>query len=78
MYAFTKPADFEFSREKVLRLAEQQVRGLTSLEGQLSSAGTSDLFTHVITRVFSSQRRKQVTRGALCGNNRYFLSIMCP
>ena len=42
MYAFTKPADFEFSREKVLRLAEQQVHGVTSLEGQLSSAWTSD------------------------------------
>ena len=25
-YAFAKPADFEFPREKVLRLAEQQVR----------------------------------------------------
>ena len=32
MHAFTKPADFEFSREKVLRLAEQQVHGVTSLE----------------------------------------------
>ena len=30
VYAFAKPADFEFSRERVLRLA--------SLEGQLSSA----------------------------------------
>ena len=38
MYAFTKTADLEFSREKVLRLAEQQVHGVTSLEGQLSSA----------------------------------------
>ena len=62
MYAFTKPADFEFSREKVLRLAEQQVHGVTSLEGQLSSAWTSDLFTHVITRVVSSQRLTEVTR----------------
>ena len=52
MYAFTKPADFEFSQEKVLRLAEQQAHGVTSLEGQLSSARTSNLFTHVITRVF--------------------------
>ena len=35
--AFAKPAYFEFSREKVLRLAEQQVRGVTSLEGPFSS-----------------------------------------
>ena len=32
MYAFTKPADFEFSQEEVLKLAEQQVLGVTSLE----------------------------------------------
>ena len=48
MYAFTKPAD---SWEKVLRLAEQQVHAVKSLEGQLSSAWTSDLFMHVFTRV---------------------------
>ena len=42
MYAFTKPDEIEFSREKVLRLAEQQVHGVTSLEGQLSSVRTSD------------------------------------
>ena len=39
MYAYAKPADFdsfEFPRDKVvLRLAEQQVHGVTSLEGQL-------------------------------------------
>ena len=38
LHLITKPADFEFSREKVLRLAEQQVYGETSLEGQLSTA----------------------------------------
>ena len=44
MYALAKPADFEFSRrEKVLRLAEQQG---TTLEGQLSSARTGDLFIY--------------------------------
>ena len=32
MCAFTKPADFEFSREEVLWLAEQQVHGMTSCE----------------------------------------------
>ena len=36
-----------FPREEVLRSAEQQMHGVTSLEGQLSSARTSDLFTHV-------------------------------
>ena len=35
--------------------------------GQLSSAQTSDLFTHVITRVLSSERRKQVVRAFRAG-----------
>ena len=56
LYAFTKPANFKFPREKVLRLAEQRVHGVISL-GQLSSAWTSDLFTRVFTRVLSWQRR---------------------
>ena len=54
MYALAKPADFEFPREEVLKLAEQQVHGVTSLEEQFSSARTSDLFTHVFTRVLPS------------------------
>ena len=66
MYVFTKPADFEFSREKVLRLAKQQMHGVISLEGQLSSIRTRDLFmhlfTHVFTYVLSSQQCKQLTR----------------
>ena len=57
---FGCPANFEFSREKVLSLAEQQVHGVTSLEGQLSSAWSSDLFTHVFTHALSSQRHKQL------------------
>ena len=47
MYAFAKPADFEFPREK-------------ALTGELSRARNSDLFTRVITRVLSSQRREQL------------------
>ena len=35
MYAFAKPADFKFPREKVLRLALKTAGGVTSLEGQL-------------------------------------------
>ena len=35
MYAFAKPTDFEFSREKVLRLALETAGEVTSLEGQL-------------------------------------------
>ena len=64
MYAFTKPADLEFSQEEVLRFAEQQMHGVTSLEGQLSSASTSDL---IIMRVLSLQRCKQVTRAFRAG-----------
>ena len=51
MFAFAKPADFEFSRKgtKVGRTA----RGVASLEGQLSSAWTSDLiYAHIYTRPF--------------------------
>ena len=32
MYAFTKPDDFEFSQQKVLRLAEQQMHHSKDLE----------------------------------------------
>ena len=53
---FPKPVDFEFPREKVLRLTEQQV-GLN----ELTSARNSNLFTRVLTRVLSSHahRHKQ-------------------
>ena len=64
---FTKPADLEFFREEALRLAEEQVQGATSLEGQFSSAFTIDLFTLIITRVLSSQRCKQFTRAFCAG-----------
>ena len=76
MYAFAKPADFEFPRGKVLRLEEQQMAWhhpkdnsrapelviITPLEGQLSGAWTDDLFTHVFMHILSSQQRKKLAR----------------
>ena len=70
MHAFPKAADFKFPREKALNFG-RTTGGVASLEGQLSSAWTSNLFTHVFTHVFtlvlSSQRRKQLTRAFCAG-----------
>ena len=44
MYAFAKTADFEFLREKVLRLAEQQV---TSLERQLVNSRAPEIAVYL-------------------------------
>ena len=60
---FAKPVDFEFPREKVRTKVGRTAGGVTSLEGQLSSARTSDLFT----RVLSSQWRKQLPRAFRAG-----------
>ena len=58
----------EGTKSKVGRTAG----GITSLEGQLSSAWTCDvfthIFTHVFTRVLSSQQRKQLTRSYRAGH----------
>ena len=62
MYALAKPADFEFPQEKVLKLAKQQ-GGVTSLEGQLSNARTSNKFMRVLT----SQWHKQLPRAFRAG-----------
>ena len=51
MFAFVKPADFEFSQEgtKVGRTAGE----VAPLEGQLSSAWTSDLiYAHIYAHTF--------------------------
>ena len=56
------PADFEFPREKVLRLTEQQ-GGVTS-EGQLVNSIerlNSDLFTHVFTRASFHPAARRLT-----------------
>ena len=65
MYGCAKPSDFQFSRDKVLRLAEQQVGGITrNTTGELSSAWNSNVSPTYIyaARVLLSQRRKQPTR----------------
>ena len=49
MYAFAKPADFELPREKVLRLAEQQVRGVTSLGRQLVNSVALEIVIYLCT-----------------------------
>ena len=45
----------------------QNSRWVDITKRKLSSAWTSDLFTHVFTRVLSSQRRKQLTRSFRAG-----------
>ena len=59
MYAFAIPVDFEFSTEKVLKLAFETAAGVTSLyrrtTGELLNAWHSDLFTHAFTSILSSQ-----------------------
>ena len=69
MYAFAKPADSEFPREKVLRLALETAGGVTSLKGQLHgellNAWNSYLFMHTFTRILPSQRLR--ARSTLAG-----------
>ena len=47
---FAKPADYDFPRQEVLRLAKQQVRCLMTTRRTTFKRLTSDLFMHVFTR----------------------------
>ena len=70
MYAFAKPADFEFPHEKML-LKVGRWDDIGSLEGQLVNSRPpevySDLFAHIFTRVFSSRWREQLAHAFHAG-----------
>ena len=67
MYAFTKPADFEFPK---LRLSEQQVHGVISLEKENSRAPELAIYLRTLLRApfpKIAAGRKQVTRAFRAG-----------
>ena len=55
-------ADFEFPREKVLRLAEQQVHGVTSLEGELVNSRMPEIAIYLRMYLRASFHRSGVQK----------------